>query len=60
MVKYSYEFKEEIVTAYIQGEGGKKYLANKYGVKSPSNIIKWSPSNATPLTKLVQKNTYHI
>ena len=41
MAKYSYELKKEIVTAYIQGEGGKKYLANKYGVKSPQNIMKW-------------------
>lgn len=41
MAKYSYEFKKEIVTAYIQGEGGKKYLATKYGVKSPQDIMKW-------------------
>lgn len=41
MAKYSYEFKKEIVTAYIEGEGGRKYLANKYGVKSPSNILRW-------------------
>jgi len=41
MAKYSYEFKKEIVTAYIQGEGGRKHLAKKYGVKSPTNIIEW-------------------
>ena len=41
MAKYSYEFKKEIVTAYIQGKGGKKCLANKYGVKSPQDIMKW-------------------
>lgn len=41
MAKYSYEFKKEIVMAYINGEGGREYLANKYGVKSPTNIKKW-------------------
>ena len=41
MAKYSYEFKKEIVTAYIQGEGGYKYLSKKYGVASKSGIRKW-------------------
>jgi transposase len=44
MSKYSYEFKKEIVMAYINGEGGKIFLASKYGVKSPTNIIKWVKS----------------
>lgn len=41
MAKYSYEFKKEIVMAYINGEGGKQCLANKYEVKSAQNIINW-------------------
>ena len=27
--------------AYLNGEGGKIYLAQKYGVSAPSNIKKW-------------------
>ena len=30
--------------AYINGEGGRVFLANKYGVKSPTNIKKWVKS----------------
>ena len=41
MSKYSYEFKKKVVQDYLDGEGGKAFLAKKYGVKSPSNIIKW-------------------
>ncbi len=41
MAKYSFEFKKEIVLAYLQGEGGHRYLAEKYGVPAKSNIKKW-------------------
>lgn len=41
MAKYSYQFKKEIVIAYKTGEGGKEYLAKKYGVKSSTDIMKW-------------------
>ncbi len=41
MAKYSYELKKKIVKAYLENEGGKKYLAKKYGVKSPRDVIKW-------------------
>ena len=41
MAKYDYEFKKKVVNAYMNGEGGKQFLANKYGVKSPQDIIKW-------------------
>lgn len=41
MAKYSYEFKKEIVMAYINGEGGRRYLGNKYKIESTGNIIKW-------------------
>ncbi len=41
MAKYDYEFKKKIVTAYMNGEGGKQFLSNKYGVKSPQDVIKW-------------------
>ena len=41
MAKYSYEFKKQVVEAYLSGEGGYKYLAKRYGVPSWSNIKKW-------------------
>lgn len=41
MAKYSYEFKKKIVNAYTNNEGGIKFLANKYGVKSSRNILTW-------------------
>ena len=30
MAKYSYEFKKKIVKAYLNCEGGYKYLSKKY------------------------------
>lgn len=44
MSKYSFEFKKQIVQCYLNGEGGTKYLANKYGVPAESNVIKWIKS----------------
>ena len=41
MAKYSYEFKKEVVNAYLRGEGGRKYLAKKYGVPSSQMIVQW-------------------
>lgn len=41
MAKYSFEFKKKVVTAYLNGEGGYKYLANKFGVPAKNNIKKW-------------------
>lgn len=41
MAKYSYEFKKKVVDAYLNGEGGYVYLANKYHVPSFNNIKKW-------------------
>ena len=41
MAKYSYEFKKKVVTEYLNGEGGKTFLAKKYGIPAESNIKKW-------------------
>ncbi len=41
MAKYSFEFKKKIVQAYLNGEGGHKYLANKYGVPAKKSITQW-------------------
>jgi len=41
MAKYSYEFKMEIVQAYLNGEGGYGYLSRKYGISAQRNIEAW-------------------
>ena len=41
MSKYSFNFKKEVVQAYLNGEGGKIYIAKKYGIPAKSNIQKW-------------------
>lgn len=40
MAKYSYEFKKKIVLAYLNGEGGYKYLSGVYGPHK-KDIQKW-------------------
>ena len=42
MAKYSFEFKKEVVLAYLNGEGGKNFIAEKYGIPAPSNVKKWA------------------
>ncbi len=44
MAKYSNEFKKKVVIDYLNNKGSNKTLANKYGVKSHENIIKWVKS----------------
>ena len=39
--KYTLEFKLDLITAYVQGEGSFESLANKFGVKSKSIIEYW-------------------
>ena len=41
MAKYSYEFKMKVVQAYLNGEGGCRFLANKYNIPSKSRIEEW-------------------
>ena len=41
MAKYDFEFKKKVVLAYLNGEGGKDYLAKKYGISSSHHIIEW-------------------
>ncbi len=41
MAKYSFEFKKKIVSAYLNGEGSYKYLANHYDIPAWTNIKKW-------------------
>ena len=44
MAKYSFNFKQKIVQAYLNGEGSYPYLAKKYGVPAWSNVKKWVKS----------------
>lgn len=41
MSKYSFEFKKKVVQAYLNGEGGRPYIANKYGIPASSNVMQW-------------------
>ena len=41
MAKYSFEFKKSVVEDYLKGEGGYKYLAQKYGIKGHRQIPRW-------------------
>ena len=41
MAKYSFDFKKEVVLAYLNGEGGYRYLAQLYGIPSKHRIEEW-------------------
>lgn len=41
MTKYDFEFKKQIVDAYLRGEGGYTYLAEKYGVTNRRQVLNW-------------------
>ena len=41
MAKYSFEFKKNVVLAYLNGEGGYRYLSKTYGVPAQRNIEQW-------------------
>ena len=41
MSKYSFEFKKEVVLAYLNGEGGYGYLKNKYDIPAQSLVERW-------------------
>ena len=41
MAKYSFEFKKKVVLAYLNGEGGYRYLSKTYGVPAQRSIEQW-------------------
>jgi transposase len=41
MAAYSYAFKKKVVDAYLRGEGGYTFLAEKYGVKNRRQVLNW-------------------
>lgn len=42
MAKYSFKFKKEVVLVHLNGEGGKNFIAEKYGIPAPGNVKKWA------------------
>ena len=44
MSKYYFEFKKKVVLAYLNGEGGYRYLSKTYGVPAQRNIEQWAVS----------------
>ena len=41
MSKYSFEFKKNVVNAYLNGEGGYGFLAKKFGIPDKSKVKLW-------------------
>ena len=62
MAKYSYKFKQEIVDAYLAGEGGYGYLAKKYDISQKKMICNWVKNfqtfGAEGLMRSRKKHTY--
>jgi transposase len=62
MAKYSYELKKKIVIEYLNGGGGKNFLAKKYGIPSDNKVMQWVKSyqqfGDKGLTRSRKKETY--
>ena len=41
MAKYDFEFKKKVVMDYLNGEGGRYFLADKYAIASSHHITEW-------------------
>ncbi len=41
MAKYSFEFKKNVVQAYLNGEGGYGYLSEQYHISGKEQVRKW-------------------
>ena len=41
MIKYSFEQKKPLVTAYLNGEGGIRTVTKKYGYSNRSQLQRW-------------------
>ena len=39
MAKYSFQFKKQVIDAYLRGEGGYTDLAGKYGVTNRRQVL---------------------
>ena len=62
MAKYSFEFKMQVVNDYLNGNGGYRYLSQKYGIPQDSIIRKWvnayNTLGAEGLKRSRQKKVY--
>ncbi len=47
MAKYSFEFKRKLVQEYLKGEGGYRFICNKYSVPSQAVLERWVASYNT-------------
>lgn len=41
MTKYTFEFKKQVIQAYLDGEGGYRYLSRKYGISDTKPVRQW-------------------
>ena len=41
MAKYSFEFKKKVTNAYLAREGGRSYIAKKFGIPNSQMVIQW-------------------
>lgn len=41
MAKYSYEFKQKVVSEYLKGDIGDKKLAKKHSIPSHETVRQW-------------------
>ncbi|WIW71530.1 helix-turn-helix domain-containing protein [Anaerosinus gibii] len=41
MAKYSFEIKQKVVQAYLSGEGGYKFIADKYKIADKYIVRRW-------------------
>ncbi len=55
MAKYSFQFKKQVIDAYLRGEGGYTDLAGKYGVTNRRQVLALSEGirNSALTTKWV-------
>lgn len=64
MAKYDYDFKLKVVMSYLNGEGGYRYLAKKYGIPSSGSIQRWVSSykelGKDSLKRKNKKNYYSV
>ena len=62
MAKYSFEFKMQVVNDYLNGNGGYRYLAQKYRIPQDFTIRKWvnayNTLGAEGLKRSRQKKVY--
>ena len=55
MIKYSFEQKKALVTAYLNGEGGIRTVIKKYGYSNRSQLQRWIIAYGDDGLKISQK-----